>query len=180
MVMAALRNVAVMLWIAAGLYLGLGGYVGTKLFETTSTVRVSEGVGYFLYSGISFATKQDLQAFLLDETVSKWVPWLPDVPAELMPLLACTAWGIVGAALRLLFFRLNPDKASNEHLLLSPLFGAGMALAVYFLAFLLPAVLTVGPNTMRAETIVALSIVSGIGHRQVYRWVQEQVNKLVS
>lgn len=179
--MAALRNLAVMAWIAAGLYLGLAGYVGTKLFETTSSVKGSSGVGYLSYGGLSFATKQDLQDFLLDETASRWFTWLPDIPAELMPLLACSAWGMLGAALTLLYFRLKPDKpVADEHLLLGPIFGAVMAIVVYFLAFLLPTVLTIGPHTMRAETIVALSIISGVGYRQVYQWVQGLVDKLTS
>jgi hypothetical protein len=181
MVTAALRNLVVMAWIAAGLYLGLAGYLGTKLFETTSSVKVSSGVGYLSYGGLSFATKQDLQDYLLDETASRWFTWLPDIPAEMMPLLACSAWGMLGAALTLLYFRLSPDKpGADGHVLLSPIFGALMALVVYFLAFLFPTVLTVGPHTMRAETIVALSIISGVGYRQVYQWVRDRVGKMSS
>lgn len=178
-----LVKIGILVWTAAGAYFGLAGYFGTKLFETTSTVKVSSGANYLTYDGLSFRTRQDLADYLLDETASKWFLWLPDIPADIMPLLACSACGLLGAALRLVYSQVHPSSADAVTMwivLFTPILGAGVAVAVYLLAFLLPAVLTIGPHTMRAETLVALSVISGIGCERVYQWVQEQVVKLTS
>jgi len=178
-----LKNLAVLLWTCVGAYFGLAGYFGTKLFEATSTARVSSGASYLIYGGLSFRTRQDLADFLLDETASRWFSWLPDVPADLMPLLACSAWGMLGGAFRLVHSQVRTQPADSvtwQTVLFTPVLGAGVAVTVYLLAFLLPTVLTIGPHTMRAETLVALSIVSGIECERVYQWVQEQIGKLTS
>lgn len=178
--MSILRAIVATAWLTGGMYLGLAGYVGTKLFETTSIVKTSEASTYFLYDGITFATRQDLQDFLLDEKASRWTPWLTEVPAELMPLLVCVAWGAFGVAVRLLHFQLSRDRSGvNGHVIISPIFGAAMAIVVYYIAFLFPTILAVGPHTMRAEVIVALSILSGIGSPQVYRWLEVQIAKRI-
>jgi hypothetical protein len=179
----ALQLVVVVMWTVCGIYLGLAGYFAAKLFENTSTVRVSAGTAYLTYGELSFKTRQDLQDFILDETASRWFTWLPDVPAELMQLLASSAWGILGAAIRLTYLEIeNPRTVppSWGNVLLTPVLGAGVAIGVYLLAFLLPAVLTVGPNTMRAETLVGLSFLSGIGCIRVYQWVQEIINRMAT
>ena len=184
MLLQILKNLLILLWTCIGAYFGVAGYFGTKLFETTSTVRVSAGASYLTYGGLSFRTRQDLTDFLLDETASRWFSWLPDVPGELMPLLACSTCGMLGGALRLIHAQVIASPGGGltgwTTVLLTPILGAGVAVAVYLLAFLLPAVLTIGPHTMRAETIVALSVISGIGCERVYHWIQEQVDKLTS
>ncbi len=99
------------------------------------------------------------------------------------PGFPCGAWGIFGAALRLVYARVSnkgPNESTWESVFFVPILGAGVAVSVYLMAFLLPAVLTVGPQTMRAETIVALSVASGVGCERVYQWVQQQIEKLTS
>lgn len=170
-------------WMCLGVYVALAGFFAAKLFETTSIARMPGGRTYLTYGDLSFRTRQDLQDFLLDETASRWFTWLPDVPAELMPLLACSAWGIFGAAVQIAYLEVyasQTDRLSFGKLLLSPVLGAGVALGIYLLAFILPAVLTIGPHTMRAETLVALSFISGLGHQRVFEWVRSQIDKLVS
>ena len=181
--MGVFRGLAVLIWTCVGTYLSLAGYFGAKLFENTSSAKFGGGSSYFTYGDLSFRTRQDLQDFLLDETASRWFTWLPEVPAELLPLLACSAWGILGAAVRLIYLELHPPAQKPptwSYLILAPVLGAGVAVGVYLLAFLVPAVLTTGPHTMRAETLVALSFVSGVGHERVYQWVQSHIDKLAS
>jgi hypothetical protein len=181
--MGALRIPVVLAWTCLGTYLSLAGYFGVKLFENTSAAKISGGTSYLTYGDLSFRTRQDLQDFLLDETASRWFTWLPDIPANLMPLLACSAWGILGGAIQLIHRQLQAQSEpflTVSHLTLIPILGAGVAVGVYLLAFLLPAVLTIGPHTMRAETLVALSFVSGIACERVYLWVQTVIGKLAS
>lgn len=182
MISRGLQIVVVLMWTAASIYLGLAGYFAAKLFETTSTVRVASGTAYLAYGNLTFRTRQDLQDFLLDETASRWFTWLPEVPAPLMPFLACTAWGMFGAAIRLVFLELREVNKLPTwgDVVLTPVLGAGTAIGVYLLAFLLPAVLTIGPHTMRAETLVALSFASGISCMRIYEWVQENIRKLAA
>jgi hypothetical protein len=188
-VVIAVKLLIVAVWLFASTYAGLAGYFGTKLFETSSIARASSGAMQYLYGELSFRTRQDLVDFLLDEAASGWFPWLPDLPPDLMPMLTCSSFGIFGASLSLMFVMLRGPSTGERSIVptlqwrqvfLTPLLGAGIALCTYFLVFLLPTVLTVGPHNIRAETLVALSLVSGLGWQRVYQWVQSQIAKLMA
>lgn len=178
-----LRIALAVIWLACGAYVSLASFLGLKLIETSASASVAAAGGYVSYGGLTFKTQSDLEAFLLDETATSWFPWLPGVPRELIPFLVSVSLGALGAAVRLL----NPEIGGKPDevvvcwakLLLSPIQGASIALALYMLTFLVPAVLTVGTTAIRAEALAAVAFFAGFGGDVISKWIYRQVEKLV-
>ena len=165
-----------------GFYLGAAAYLGTKVLETaavTPSIQSSESheVSY-AYGPLSFATKPDLVDFLRQKSVTSWFPWLSELPTDITPLIACMAFGLFGGAARCLKVSLDPGESSPPSLAW-PILGAATAFMLYFFAFIVPAILTIGQNPSRPETLLAISLLGGFYWQEVHKWLASLMKKLL-
>ena len=168
-------------WIVCGVYFGIAGYLGSEALQGTSTEArsLAQSSAYYNYEGLTFATENDLRAFLQEKNFASFFPWLFQIPQIVTPLIAAVAFGLLGGCGRMLKeLVLDKKPATDLRFVSCPLFGAFIGLLVYLLALILPAVFISGTRPIRPLTIAAISIAAGLFYERVYKSLEAQIKKL--
>jgi hypothetical protein len=179
--MAVLRPLVLLFWLALGSYVGVSGWLGCKSLEGATVSSGPSAGTAVLYHGISFQNESELNGFLSEESEARWSPWLYNLPGDLWPLIASLGLGLVGGAARLLK-NCAMDKASLDTLPLysGPLFGAVLGVLLFYLALLVPTVMVIGGNRVRASSLAAFSLFGGVFSEQTFAWLEKQYKDVLS
>jgi hypothetical protein len=180
-----MRNLAqyavIAIWLVTGAYLSASGWVAMKALEETSVVSTTAaGGGHGVeYQGLIFRDEQSVMDFI-GEQRSTWMwPWIFDLPHELIPLLACVGFGIVGGAARLLkILVLDRTALSARFLYGDPVFGGTIGVLVVFVAWTLPSMITTAKGPLRPESLGALALFGGLFSEHAFLWLERAAKRL--
>src|SRR5258708_4130333 len=128
---------AVVCWMVLGLYVGIGGWFGSKMLQTAAAHAGQNGP-YIEYEGLSFLNEANLREFLRDRPAASWFQftWIFAVPQSVIPLVTALGCGLLGGVLRLLKTVVIDHRApSGLDVLALPPFGALVGVMLFFLAF---------------------------------------------
>ena len=170
--MRVINVVVILVWILIGVYFGVGGWLGTKVLQSTT---ISEDKNYE-YDGLSFAGQDQLNEFLLQKTWGVWFPWLFAVNS-LAPLIAAIAFGLIGASARQCR-EMNRGVVSTTVVLMQPPFGAMMGALIYFMALIVPTAFMDGSTPLRTETLIGTALFGGMFSERSYLWIEAQIAKV--
>ena len=64
-------------------------------------------------------------------------------------------------------------------MLFTPLVGASIGFALFFFVFITPAVLTIGYDALRPESLLAICLFGGLFSEHIEKWLATQVRKIL-
>lgn len=170
-----IRILCFVLIIFFALYLGIAGWVGSRVLSSAAEkVKIDANSQTFEYDGITFKTEHDLKLVLLRESVVKWFPWIfaSPVPTSFFAAIGFGMLGGVGALLRKNF--INRKDFLSLPIIVEPLFACIIGTMLFFLSFLLPAILTTNSNP-RPEALIGFSLLGGFFSEQTYDWLRKNI-----
>lgn len=168
-------------WLVVAGYLGVAGWVAIKALEDTSRVRDSANASSpgVEYHGHTFQDEASVLAFIREQRSTRLAPWIFELPADVIPLLACVAIGMGGGAARLLkVMALEHRPVSARRLYGDPVFGGVIGVFVVVVAWALPALITTGRGPLRAESLAACALCGGFFSERAYEWLERAAEKL--
>jgi hypothetical protein len=157
------------------LYLGIAGWVGSRVLASASEkIKIDTNSQILEYDGITFKTEHDLKVVLLRESVIEWFPWVlaAPVPPSFFAAIGFGMLGGVGALLRKNF--ISKKEFLSLPIVVEPLFACIIGTMLFFLSFLLPAILTTNSNP-RPEALVGFSLLGGFFSEQTYDWLRKNI-----
>jgi hypothetical protein len=166
-----IQYVVIAIWLIGGVYLGVAGWIGMKALEETAVVHSpSAPTGHGVeYHGLVFRDEQSALDFIQEQRSTRLAPWMFDLPAEILPLVACLGFGVVGGAARLLkILALERVAVSSRALFSDPIFGGVIGFAFVVIAWTLPSIVTTAKGPVRAETLAALALCGGLFSEQAF------------
>jgi hypothetical protein len=173
----ALRVGVIAIWMLAAAYLGAGGWIAGKTFESsTAPGRPGE---YVEFDGISFDSTSSMLAYIRDTQRSQLFPWIFAVPQEIMPLITALAFGLLGGTANIVK-KVARDRISIEAapIVATPVFGALIGLMLFLISLVVPAVFISGPAMTRTETLAGISFFGGAFAEIAFPWLEKQIRGL--
>ena len=169
-----------LVWLGAGLYIGIAGWEGSKLLQKTSEKPATATSGQSVeFEGLNFRDEASLRKFLRQRRTTRWAPWILRVPQDITPLIGAIGFGMLGGAVRLLKrLALDSKPITQNKLFGDPLFGAVLGVAMFFIS-LFPTLFT-SKSLIPPAALVVVSFFGGIFSEEAYSWIEKQVKPYFS
>lgn len=169
------QYVAIVAWLVLGAYLGVAAWMGMRTLQATS-VRdnpANAGGRQYEYDGLVFRDEQSVREFLQERRSTRVAPWIFELPEELIPLVACLGFGVLGGAAQLMKTAKSTNALLPGRLLFAePILGGVIGLMVVLLAWAIPALLTTAKVPLRPESVIALALCGGAFSDRAWGWLE--------
>lgn len=163
-----MRAIAILFWVIAGLYLGIGSWVRVAYEDRETAVTSASKAA--IAEGIPFDSAEAAALRLEEEKARQWFPFIFSLPRFAALAVAGVAFGLLGGTGRVLKLRVVDGANLNAaHCLATPILGMLFGLFVLIAAFALPAALMLSPDVkLHPITIVVLCFLGGCFPSELY------------
>ncbi len=172
------------LWLASGLYFGVGGIARANLDETLQMLEkeketLKKDTINITYHDLTFTNKYELKYFLEAESLEKTFPWAIRISSFVGLILTAFSFGLLGSLIFLIKEVTFEKKTIQEVRIWSmPILGMLTGLVVFGLSYLLPTVLIKSDNELRPITLMFLCLFGGMYSQKFYEKISEYFNKI--
>lgn len=164
----------ILAWLVISLYFGISGYLAVDLIHQSEKAEREKSkpftVGVLEYSN---------EYIFSYEMVIKIFPYLNKLTGSLALVMTAMAFGALGGVTRLLK-QIAFEKLSTENVnfISIPLIGMLSGIFILGVAYVIPTILVAGDQRIRPETLLFLSLFSGLFSSRFYGWLSNNFNSI--
>lgn len=176
----ALRYAVFAGWLLSAAYFTAAGYYGNSVNQATGAAQLSASPTspYVVYDGLTFASIEEVQAYVAETTGAKWFPFLFELPSILIPLMTTMGIGALGTCITLTArLVIRRERLEAMPYVIGPLFGALIGTAICFVAIVSPTWLPVDLSP-GFTTLLFISFLAGLVYEQSSRWLAAKAKGL--
>jgi hypothetical protein len=177
-ILRSLKGLVVLSWLLLSLYFGVSGYLTVDLLNLIDKAKQVKSEPIIVDETEYENRYAFLYAYNYENTIAIF-PYLKKLPDSLALIITAMAFGALGGVTRILkqmaFENISIDSIKFISI---PLVGMLSGIFILGVTYVIPTILVSGDQKIRPETLVFLSLFSGLFSKRFYDWLSTNFNSI--